>query len=153
MVILTSRPYRDSDSEFFQQLAASSLKWKKNELTGLDLEDYVNQYDDITGEWRVWEKGDSPVAVTFHVESAPSNQKPWLGTILVRAEERRCGIASAILDLLSNELEAKGNRALFAGVPIDEYEWSNFLADCGFEQFKSEGNKGVTFLIMVRPLE
>ncbi|WP_079508293.1 hypothetical protein [Mesobacillus jeotgali] len=153
MVKLISRPYRGSDSELLQQLVATSPKWIKNELKGMSLGDYLNQYEDISGEWRVWEKGGSPVSVTFHVDSAPSNKKPWLGTILVKAEERRCGFASAILDILSNEMKAKGNKALFAGVPIDEYEWSNFLADCGFEQFKTEENKDETFLIMVRPLE
>ncbi|WP_246017702.1 hypothetical protein [Mesobacillus subterraneus] len=53
----------------------------------------------------------------------------------------------------SEELKAAGHKALFAGVPIDEYEWANFLTDCGFEQFKTEENKGETFMIMVRPFE
>jgi len=113
----------------------------------------MEHYKDFLGEWRVWEKARIPVAVSYHVESAPSNQKPWLGTILVKAEERRQGIASAIMNQLSDEFKMNGQKAVFAAVPIDEYEWSNFLTDCGFEQFKTEENKGETFLIMVRPLE
>ncbi|WP_213366656.1 GNAT family N-acetyltransferase [Mesobacillus boroniphilus] len=119
----------------------------------MSLEEYIAQYTDLPGEWRIWEQGEGPVAVSYHVESAPSNQKPWVGTILVKADERRRGIALAILNHLSNEFELNGQRALFAAVPFDEYEWSNFLTDCGFEQFKTEENEGETFLIMVRPFE
>ncbi|WP_251027554.1 GNAT family N-acetyltransferase [Bacillus sp. ISL-41] len=122
-------------------------------MKGLSLQEYMEQYERYSGEWRVWEKEGSPVAMSFHLESAPSNQKPWLGTILVKAEERRQGIVSAIMNQLSDEFKVNGQKAVFAAVPIDEYEWSNFLTDCGFEQFKTEENKGETFLIMVRPLE
>ncbi len=152
MVKLAWRPYSSSDSVFLQELAETSRKWMENELRGLDLTDYLKQYEELSGEWRVWEKRGIPVSVTFHVESAPSNQKPWLGTILVKADERRSGIASTILDELSAELRASGHKAFFAAILIDEYEWSNFLTDCGFEQFKTEENEGETFLIMVRPL-
>ncbi|GAM14617.1 unknown [Mesobacillus selenatarsenatis SF-1] len=122
-------------------------------MQGLSTEEYIEQYDGLSGEWRVWETTGRLVAISFHVESAPSNQKPWLGTILVKAEERRQGIASAIMNHLSDEFKLNGQKALFAAVPFDEYEWSNFLTDCGFEQFKTEENKGETYLIMVRPLE
>ncbi|MBT2694741.1 GNAT family N-acetyltransferase [Bacillus sp. ISL-55] len=153
MVILTWRQFKSPDLPFFKDLISTSSKWSKNELQGLSLKEYIEQYDDLTGEWRVWETSGRPAAISFHVESAPSNQKPWLGTILVKAEERRQGIASAIINHLSGELKLNEHKALFAAVPVDEYEWSNFLADCGFEQFKTEENEGETYLIMVRPLE
>jgi GNAT superfamily N-acetyltransferase len=153
MVILTSRRLIGSDLEFFQDIISVSAKWRKNELKGFSLEEYVDQYDGLSGEWRIWNESENPVAISFHVESAPSNGKPWLGTILVKAEERRRGIAAAIMNQLSDEFKASGHKALFAAVPIDEYEWSNFLTDCGFEQFKTEEEEGETFLIMVRPLE
>ncbi|WP_353049936.1 GNAT family N-acetyltransferase [Bacillus sp. ISL-35] len=149
---LAWRPFLSADSGFFLEIAESSRKWLKNELQGQDLAGYLKQYEDLSGEWRVWEKGGVPVSITYHLEYAPSNQKPWLGTILVKADVRRKGIASSILEGLSLELKANGHRALFAAVLIDEYEWSNFLTDCGFEQFKTEENEGETFLIMVRPL-
>ncbi|MBT2678419.1 GNAT family N-acetyltransferase [Bacillus sp. ISL-35] len=152
MVNLAWRPFLSADSGFFLEIAESSRKWLKNELQGQDLAGYLKQYEDLSGEWRVWEKGGVPVSITYHLEYAPSNQKPWLGTILVKADVRRKGIASSILEGLSLELKANGHRALFAAVLIDEYEWSNFLTDCGFEQFKTEENEGETFLIMVRPL-
>ncbi|WP_144474739.1 GNAT family N-acetyltransferase [Cytobacillus oceanisediminis] len=152
MVNLAWRPFLSSDSGFLQELAESSRKWMENELKDLDLPGYLKQYERLSGEWRVWEKGGIPVSVTYHLEYAPSNQKPWLGTILVKADERRRGIASSIMDRLSAKFKASGHKALFAAVPIDEYEWSNFLTDCGFEQFKTEENEGETFLIMVRPL-
>lgn len=153
MVILTCRPFENKDFVFFQELISTSSKWRNIELKGLSLEEYMDQYERFLGQWRVWEKAGGPVAVSFHLDSAPSNQKPWLGTILVKAEERRRGIASAIMNQLSDEFKVNGQKALFAAVPIEEYEWSNFLTDCGFEQFKTEENKGETFLIMVRPLE
>jgi N-acetylglutamate synthase-like GNAT family acetyltransferase len=153
VVILTWRRYKSSDLPFFEHLVSTSSKWSKNELQDLSIEEYIEQYDVLCGEWRVWETQGSPVAISFHVETAPSNQKPWLGTILVKTEERRRGIASAIINHLSDEFKQNGQKALFAAVPIDEYEWSNFLTDCGFEQFKTEENKGETYLIMVRPLE
>ena len=153
MVNLIYRPFVNEDMEFFDELVSTSSKWRKNELKGLSLEEYLKEYEGFPGEWRIWEKAGSPVAISYHLECAPSNQKPWLGTILVRAEERRRGTASEIIGKLTEEFKVNGNRALFAAVPIDEYEWSNFLTDCGFEQFKTEENKGETFLIMVRPIE
>lgn len=153
MVISSWRRFKSSDLPFFEDLVSTSSKWSKNELHGLSIKEYIEQYDELSGEWRVWKTTGGPVGISFHVESAHSNQKPWLGTILVKAEERRRGIASAIINHLSDEFKMNGQKALFAAVPIDEYEWSNFLTDCGFEQFKTEENKGETYLILVRPLE
>lgn len=153
MVKVKWRVFENSDLPFFQEVISESGKWRENELQGAELNQYMNQYDELTGEWRIWEWEGSPAAITFHLESAPSNHKAWMGTILVKASERRNGIATKILNDLASELKGRGHRAIFAGVPIDEYEWSNFLSDCGFEQFKSEENKGETFLIMVRPID
>lgn len=153
MVILTWRRCKNTDLLFFQDLISESAKWSINELRGLSLEEYIEHHADLPGEWRIWEQAGDPVAVSYHMESAPSNQKPWLGTMLVKAEERRRGIASAILNHLSDEFKVNRQRALFAAVPFDEYEWANFLTDCGFEQFKTEENEGETFLIMVRPFK
>lgn len=153
MVNLTFRPFENGDLPFFQDLVSSSAKWRKNELRDLSLEEYLEEYEGFPGEWRIWEKAGSPMAMSYHLESAPSNQKPWLGTILVKGEERRRGFASEVLNQLAKESKENGNRAIFAAVPIDEYEWANFLTDCGFEQFKTEENNSETFLIMVRPID
>lgn len=153
MVKVLWRAFQKSDLPFFQEVISESGKWRENELQGADLEHYMNQYDELAGEWRVWEWGGSQAAITFLLESAPSNRKAWLGTILVKASERRKGIATKILNDLASELNGRGHRAIFAGVPINEYEWSNFLSDCGFEQFKAEENDDETFLIMVRPID
>lgn len=153
MVKLEFRPFESSDISFFQELVSESRKWRTIELKGAELSDYMKKYEELAGEWRMWEKENRPVAISFHVESAPSNQKPWLGTILVKASERRKGIGFSVINILSAELKVKGHKVMFAGVPMDEYEWSNFLNDCGFEQFKSEENKSETYLIMVRPLD
>jgi len=153
MVKLVSRSFESHDLSFFQELVSDSRKWRTIELMDAKLSDYMKKYEELAGEWRMWEKENRPVAISFHVEYAPSNQKPWLGTLLVKASERRQGIGISVINILSAELKVKGHKAMFAGVPIDEYEWSNFLNDCGFEQFKSEENKGETYLIMVRPID
>jgi GNAT superfamily N-acetyltransferase len=153
MVKLVSRSLESSDLSFFREVVSDSRKWRTIELNGAELSDYMKKYEEFAGEWRMWEKENRPVAISFHVESAPSNQKPWLGTLLVKESERRKGIGISVINILSAEVKIKGHKAMFAGVPIDEYEWSNFLNDCGFEQFKSEENKGETYLMMVRPLD
>lgn len=153
MVNITWRPFLNSDLPFFHELISESSKWRRNELKDTELNEYLRQYEELAGEWRIWEFEGNPSAVSFHLESALSNQKPWMGTVLVKGRERRKGIGSTLINNIAQELKGKGHRALFSGVPIDEYEWSNFLSDCGFEQFKSEENKGETYLIMVRPLD
>lgn len=154
MVNVTWRLFQSTDLPFFQDVISDSGKWRKIELKDAKLIHYINQYDDLAGEWRIWDwEGGCPVAISYHLDSAPSNQKAWIGTILVKASERRKGIANTIFNELASELKGKGHRAIFAGVPIEEFEWSNFLSDCGFEQFKSEENKGETFLVMVRPID
>lgn len=153
MVKLEPRPFLKEDTEFFTEIVAASGKWRSNELRGMGLSSYMSQYEELEGEWRVWEKDGRQVAVSFHLESAPSNEKPWLGTLLVKPSERRKGIAHHIIRRLGAELSEKGNKAFFSGVPIDEFEWINFLSDCGFEQLKSEENDGETFLVMVLPLK
>lgn len=152
MVNLTWRPFSSSDLPFFEELISESEKWRKNELKEIQLSEYLNKYKDLTGEWRIWECEGELKAISFHLDSAISNQKPWLGTVLVKAHERHKGIASALINRIAIELREKGDRAMFSGIPLDEYEWANFLNDCGFEQFKTEKNKGETYLIMVRPL-
>jgi GNAT superfamily N-acetyltransferase len=154
MVKATWRIFKRTDLPFFQEVISDSGKWRKNELKDSELGPYMEQYDHITGEWRIWEReGSGPAAISYHLESAPSNQKAWIGTVLVKASERRKGIGYTIINELASELKGKGHGAIFAGVPIEEYEWSNFLSDCGFEQFKSEEKNGETFLVMVRPID
>jgi GNAT superfamily N-acetyltransferase len=153
MVKLTWRIFQTTDLPFFQEVISDSGKWRKNELKDRELGPYMEQYAHLNGEWRIWEREDSgPAAISYHLESAPSNQKVWIGTILVKGSERRKGIASMIINELASEMRGKSHRAIFAGVPIEEYEWSNFLNDCGFEQFKSVENNGEAFLVLVRPI-
>ncbi len=154
MVNLTWRRFiRPEDTPFLDELSKGSRKWREIELKDLDLPAYMEQYDGMQGEWRIWETDGSPAAISFHLESAPSNQKPWLGTLLVRPEDRRKGIAGTLIANLCKELRDKDCKVLFSAVPIEEYEWVNFLSDCGFEQFKTEDHEDVIYLIMVRPLD
>lgn len=146
------RLFQRDDNDFFHTLISMSPKWKAIELKEDTFETYMNKYEYVQGEWRVWDVNETPFAITHHTESSPSNKKPWLGTILVHQEWRRKGFGETILDRLSDELKEKGHKAIYAGVPIMENDWIAFLAQCGYEQFKLERDKEDNqFLILVKP--
>ncbi len=111
-----------------------------------DMVSYIQTYEGMGCEFNVWFYGDLPVAITAVLDDAPSNQKSWLGTIVVHPMKRRSGIGrSVILTLLSNK-----NNVVFSGIPYDLNEWSLFLGKCGFEQYGIE-EEGKKYLILVHP--
>uniref|UniRef100_UPI0030C802D2 GNAT family N-acetyltransferase n=1 Tax=Enterococcus faecium TaxID=1352 RepID=UPI0030C802D2 len=118
---------------------------------GKALSDFIEEWQ-AKGEWRIWEIEGELAGITFHIETAPSNGKPWLGTILVNKSMRGKGIARSMIQSLSRELKDKGYSALFAGIPISQYTWAEFVSRCGFEQLKTEISDEVTYLILIRPL-
>lgn len=150
---LTSRAMITEDLPFFEQLVSESQTWEELELTGLTLAEYISHTQHPPGRWRIWEAEGKQVAITFDVKSAPSNQKPWLGTILVAKEARRTGLARRIIDAISTELLLLNEKVLFTGFPAEQDAWRNFLSYSGFEQFKLESSEGREYLIMIRPLE
>lgn len=140
--------------DFFTQIIEDSPIWKENEIKGLALERYINSYSNLQGVWRVWWLNSwEPIGITFLVEKAPSNNKMWLGTILIAKEHRNKGYAKNIIKELANQSLSNGEDALFCGVPIEIHEWSMFLGKCGFEQFKIEKDEtGQNYLVLVYPL-
>ncbi|MCY7767298.1 GNAT family N-acetyltransferase, partial [Bacillus inaquosorum] len=135
-----------------EKLAEAHPVWKEEEFGEKDAESYIISYSMYNGSWLVWEKNGQPVAVSYHLEWAPSNGKPWLGTVLVDPAEEKKGNARIIIERISKSLRDK-HKAMFAAVPIDRSEWILFLSQCGIEQQKTENDeKGKSFLILVKPL-
>jgi N-acetylglutamate synthase-like GNAT family acetyltransferase len=65
------------------------------------------------------------------------------------------GVGKRILTEIGNKLRHKGHKALFAGCPIRQDLWLQFLGKCGFEQFKVEMDETTKkeFMITVKPLK
>ena len=92
------------------------------------------------------------LAVSFHLEWAPSNGKPWLGTVAVAPEAKEKGIGRAVIEEIAGRLRGE-HKAMFSAVPLDRQEWILFLSQCGFEQLKLEkDDREKTYMIMVKPL-
>ncbi|MGQ5113420.1 GNAT family N-acetyltransferase [Bacillus halotolerans] len=132
-------------------IAEAHPVWKEEEFGEKDAESYMISYSMYNGSWLVWEKDGLPVAVSYHLEWAPSNGKPWLGTVLVDPAEERKGHARKIIEQIGQSLQDK-HRVLFTAVPIDRNEWLLFLSQCGFEQLKTEKDEDKLYIIMVKPL-
>lgn len=150
--MLESRPFVQDDLCLLEKLAEAHPVWKEEEFGEKDAESYMISYSMYNGSWLIWENDGLPIAVSYHLEWAPSNGKPWLGTVLIDPAEEKKGHARMIIEQISKILGAK-HKAMFAAVPIDRSEWILFLGQCGFEQLKTEKDeKGKSFMILVKPL-
>ncbi|QHZ46658.1 GNAT family N-acetyltransferase [Bacillus sp. NSP9.1] len=148
-----SRPFSPADAAFFEEVIEESPEWAEEELNGQSVEQYMRSYQMYSGHWLIWEEGSRPEAVSFHLDWAPSNGKPWLGTLLVHPDFRQKGRAKEVIEAIGEHLYEKGHKALFAAVPYERDGWLNMLARTGFEQLKAEQDeKGEQYLIMVLPL-
>ncbi|TCN25764.1 GNAT family N-acetyltransferase [Mesobacillus foraminis] len=151
MVNLNWRPFTFKEMAFFESVVEDSPAWQTVELNGKALSNFIGEWQSI-GEWRIWDIEGELAGITFHLETAPSNGKPWLGTMLVKNSMREKGAAHSMIHSLSQELKDKGSSVLFTGIPIAQNTWAEFLSRCGFEQFKTETSEEGTYLILIRPL-
>lgn len=153
MTALLSRPFKKEDLPFFTGLAEASPEWKKEECQTDNIESYMLSYSMYGGEWEVWLIDSEEVAVSYVLEWSPSNGKPWLGTLIVHPDYRNRGIGTKIINLMVEKLNSKGNSAIFAGCPINQDSWLQFLGKCGFEQFKVEKDDRnlKEYMITVKP--
>ena len=152
---LRAREIQASDLPFFQELVDASPEWQEEECVSDDLETYVLSYLMYNGQWRIWyDESDNYVGISYMVEWSPSNEKPWLGTILIHPSKYRKGFGKKIIDQYKEELSQKGHKALFAGCPIYKDTWLQFLGNCGFEQFKVEKDEVTQkeYMILILPL-
>ncbi|MEK3989414.1 GNAT family N-acetyltransferase [Robertmurraya sp. FSL R5-0851] len=149
---LQYRKMIESDVSLLKAFTTFDSLWKSIEMDALTAKEYINKY--ILGEWRVWQQNNKDVAITYHLDHAPSNNKPWLGTVIINPNERRQGLGTQVVKHLKKELREKGHKAIFAGVPVEADIWIQFMSDCYFEQFKIEkDDQNQMFLIMVSPLQ
>lgn len=150
---LHSRKMKYEDLVFFKKLVDESPEWKKEELINhQDINSFIKSYAQLMGKWMVWEKKGETVAISFHLDKAPSNGKPWIGTVLVDKEFRRTDIGRGIIQSICKECKELGNNVVFAGVPLHQSEWMDFLSKCGFEQLKVEKSDDHSHMIMIYPL-
>ncbi|MBU8906736.1 GNAT family N-acetyltransferase [Desertibacillus haloalkaliphilus] len=152
-----SRPLHPSDIDTVVQFVSQSPQWLTYEWgqSKVEHDEWSSYMDEAVrefgGEWLVWEIDDTCVAVTFHVDEAESNHKPWLGIIIVAPLFRGRGVARAVVDELC--FRKKEQLVLFAAVPISAYEWLDFLGHLQFEQYGVQKDlKEREFLILTRSL-
>lgn len=151
---ITSRNLEKSDYPFLMEMIKSSPEWKEEECKEDDLITYLQSYSMYNGEWKMWFDEAIPIGVTYVLEWSPSNEKPWIGTILVHQSVRIKGYGRLIINEIGNELKVRGHRALFVGCPIHQNSWLLFLGKCGFEQFKVEKDETLNkeYMISVKLL-
>ncbi len=155
MIKLRARELRSSDLPFFQVLINCSTEWQEEECESSELENYLLSYSMYKGQWRVWQdESGNDIGISYMVEWSPSNEKPWIGTILIHPSNYRKGFGKMVIEQYKEELSKKGNKVLFAACPIYRDSWLQFLGSCGFEQFKVEKEEKTQkeYMITVLPL-
>lgn len=151
--MLSFRLYEKDDQPFFEKLIQDSVAWQEEECSVSGLASYMQKYEMMNGKWTLWSKGEKPLGISFTVDWVPSNEKPWIGTILMDGRARRKGYGRQIVDQIAERYKKQGHDVLFTSVPLHRIDWMQFLAMCGFEQFKVEENeRNKRYMVMARPL-
>ncbi|MFC3884257.1 GNAT family N-acetyltransferase [Bacillus songklensis] len=152
-MLLSSKKYEEKDQPFFLKLIEESPLWQQEEGFPSELLEYRRKYEMMNGQWEVWYEGPCRIGLTFTVDWAPSNEKAWLGTILVDGQARKRGYGKAIVHDIARRYEKEGHDVLFTAVPLQRLEWMQFFAACEFEQLKvEEDEQKKPYMIMTRPL-
>lgn len=144
---------------FLVDLIQHSTCWKREEFGENPIQiqrvkQWMQKYDHLNGVWRIWERDSVPIGVTFHVQNAPSNQKPWLGAIIIHPTYRRKGYGMELIHTLSEEFNQKETTVLFTATPYNNINWGFFLAKCGFEQISvQQDNNGKSYTVYGKALE
>ena len=154
MKVLSARDLQSSDLPFFQELINASTEWQQEECTSGQLETYLLSYKMYNGKWKIWYDGATNIGISFLVEWSPSNEKPWIGTILIHPSKYHRGYGKMVIEWYKKDLARKGFNVLFAACPIKRASWIQFLGKCGFEQFKVEKDEATQkeYMISVLPL-
>ncbi|MCK6256863.1 GNAT family N-acetyltransferase [Fictibacillus sp. KIGAM418] len=152
---MENRKIRDEDFDFFKEIIPHSHTWMKEEgLTGEEndehLRSYLHRYDETGGEWLIWSGEGQKIGAAYLVYAAPSNQKPWLGTIVIHPEKRKQGFAKKIIEEISS-MVIKNSPVLFSACPAENTSWIRFLNHNGFEQAGLENDeKGKEYIKFVK---
>lgn len=151
MIGVYRKQYDGSLVDCLYEWTSSDHKWLLEELGRLpseeDLLSYIQMYEGMGCVFQVWLQNNKAVAITSVLNKAPSNHKPWIGTIVVRPECRDKGIGRAVIKKITEEF----SDVVFCGIPYDMNEWSLFLGKCGFEQYGIEKEEKSNYLIFVHP--
>ncbi|MFY0759209.1 GNAT family N-acetyltransferase [Metabacillus dongyingensis] len=151
--MLNYRLFEEKDYPFFTELISASEAWHEEECRPDQAEEYMTSYKMYNGTWLIWMKSAEKIGISFHLNWAPSNEKPWIGTILIHPEHRKQGLAKKMIEQISAQLKGDGHKAVFAGCPASRLDWLKFLGRCGFEQLKSEkDSEGKEYIITVKPV-
>ncbi|KAA0548082.1 GNAT family N-acetyltransferase [Bacillus sp. BGMRC 2118] len=150
--MMTSRKYENDDYTFILQCVRESNDWQEEECNISEIDHYLKEYEHVNGEWLVWCEEDKEIGISYSVDQAQSNGRPWLGTILVHPAYQRSGYGKSVISQLVKRWSAKGEKVAYAAVPIMRQEWISFLSACGFEQYKIEKEGDKTYLLCIIPL-
>ncbi len=150
MISVTQRKFDGNLAELLYEWTLDDEAWLSEEFGRQplfeDVVSYIQTYEGLGCQFQVWFRDDEPIGMTSVLEKAPSNYKPWIGTIVVRPDKRRQGYGRKMMQLVSDELTG----VVFAGIPYELTGWSIFLGKCGFEQYGLEEDKK-KYLLFVRP--
>ncbi len=152
-MILKKLGMTKNDIPFFRTLIKSSPEWEVSECSAESLENYLNSYEEMNGIWSVWYAAETKIAISYSVEQAPSNGRPWIGTLIIEPTFRQKGWGKKIVRKLTSDFQNNGHQIVYAAVPLHQNDWISFLSSCGFEQYKLEKEKNNTYLLFVKPLE
>lgn len=122
--MLENRYFEQDDLSLLEKLAEAHPAWKEEELgEKKDAASYMLSYSMYNGSWLVWEKDGLPIAVSYHLEWAPSNGKPWLGTVLVDPAEEKRGMPGRLLNRSAKRLMKNIKRCLqrFRSIGMNGY--------------------------------
>ncbi|WP_456275641.1 GNAT family N-acetyltransferase [Bacillus sp. AK128] len=148
---LISKDLQEEDIPFFQGLIKASPEWEQEEVSSAEIKTYLELYQE--GTWSVWFEGENRVGISYYVENAASNNRPWIGTVLVASAYRSRGIGKEIVSMLMKDLQREGHKVVYAAIPIVQDFWIKFLSSCGFEQYKIEKDHDRMYLLFIKPIE
>lgn len=150
---LINRLMMEEDIPFLKSLIKNSPEWELEECSYEGLEEYLKEYKDVNGKWHVWYADNKKMAISYSVEQAPTNHRPWIGTLLVEPSSRQKGNGKKIIQYLLDEFQDNNHHVVYAAAPIHQNTWLSFLSSSGFEQYKIEKVESKTYLLFVKPLE
>lgn len=151
---LDFRELNEDDDDFFKDIIRVSNDWQQEECFENELENYFLSYQMFNGHWRIWSVNNNRIGISYHMEWSPSNERPWIGTILVHPDYRLMGFGQNIIEKIGHELKSKGHKTCYVGCSIYQEGWLRFLGKCGFEQIKIEKDIATSkeYMISVMPL-
>ncbi|MBM6618609.1 GNAT family N-acetyltransferase [Bacillus suaedaesalsae] len=151
--MVTSRPYEDIDFSFFINCVKDSKDWQEEECHESELHNFMKKYEHVNGVWLIWSDENREIGISYTVEHAQSNGRPWVGTLLIHPQYQRNGYGKTIITQLLHTWADKGEKIAYAAIPIMQHGWISFLTSCGFEQYKIEKEYDKTYLLCIKPLE